>query len=199
MNEKLCYLCSSFLLKKDFFNALTCLSNALEQKDEYTKNHSEIVSVLCEKLCIELKQPYKFTENVVLAAKLHDMGKIGIKDAILLKTDSLTKEEYDIIKKHPEMSYDIIKPIDYEGSICNYILHHHERWDGKGYPHKLRGEQIPLGSRIIAVTDTFNALVSTRPYREAKTEEYALKILLEGKGTQFDSEIVDAFFKISYL
>lgn len=181
---------------KIFFNALTSLTNALEQKDEYTKNHSEVVGKLSEEICLEYTDDKDFTENVVIAGRLHDIGKIGIRDEILLKKDKLTSEEYEIIKKHPELSYKIIKPVDNIGKISDYILHHHERWNGEGYPHKLKGVAIPIGARILAVADTFNALVSSRPYRKAQSVDYALKVLFDGSSLDFDSQIVDIMYKI---
>lgn len=181
---------------KIFFNTLTSLTNALEQKDKYTKNHSEMVGRLSEKICQEYTNDENFTEDVVIAGRLHDIGKIGIQDDILLKKGSLTDEQYELIKKHPEMSYKIIKPVDIFGKISDYVLHHHERWNGNGYPHKLKGRSIPIGSRVLAVADTFNALVSNRPYRQAKSIEYALQILFDGKSIEFDQEIVEILFKL---
>lgn len=179
-----------------FFNTLTSLSNALEQKDEYTKNHSEIVSSISEKICLEYSDNKSFTEDVVIAARLHDIGKIGIHDNILFKRDKLSEDEYEIIKKHSEMSYKIIKPVDSIGKISEYVLHHHERWNGEGYPHKLKEEGIPKGSRILAVADTFNALTSSRPYRKAQDLDFTLNVLFEGKSKLFDPEIVQILFTL---
>jgi len=181
---------------KIFFNTLTALTNALEQKDEYTKNHSEMVGELSEKICWEYTDDENFTEDVSIAGRLHDIGKIGIRDEILFKKDKLTDEEYELIKKHSEMSYKIIKPVDNVGKISEYVLHHHERWDGEGYPHKLKEKGIPAGARILAVADTFNALVSNRPYRKAQDVEYALRILFDGRSIQFDADIVEILYKI---
>lgn len=181
---------------KIFFNTLTALTNALEQKDEYTKNHSEMVGQLSEQICLEYTDDEYFTEDVSIAGRLHDIGKIGIKDEILFKKEKLTDEEYEIVKRHSEMSYKIIKPVDIIGKISDYVLHHHERWNGEGYPHKLKEKAIPVGSRILAVADTFNALVSNRPYRKAQEIEYALRILFDGKEIDFDPEIVEILYKI---
>lgn len=181
---------------KIFFNTLTSLTNALEQKDEYTKNHSEMVGILSEKICWEYTDNESFIDDVVIAGKLHDIGKIGIRDEILFKKDKLTDIEYDLIKKHSEMSYKIIKPVDSVGKISEYVLHHHERWNGEGYPHRLKEKGIPTGSRILAVADTFNALTSNRPYRKAQDVEFALKILFDGKSIEFDAEIVDVLYKL---
>jgi putative two-component system response regulator len=181
---------------RTFINTLLSLTNALEQKDEYTKNHSEIVGKLAEKIALEYSDNEVFIDDVSIAGKLHDIGKIGIKDDILFKKDGLTPEEFDIIRKHPSLGYKIIKPIDSIGKISEYVLHHHERLNGEGYPHKLEGNGIPMGSRILAVADTFSALVSNRPYREAQTTEFALNVLQEGADTLFDREIVDIMYKL---
>lgn len=184
---------------KIFLNTLLSLSNALEQKDEYTRNHSEMVGAISEQICLEYSNDEDFLEAVVIAGKLHDLGKIGIKDDILFKRGPLSPEEYEIIKKHPEMSYKIVKPVDNEGRIASYILHHHERWDGDGYPHKLKETGIPVGARILAVSDTFNALTSNRPYRESKDVNFALGVLHDGASMQFDPEIVEILHRLVRL
>ena len=179
-----------------FVQTLLSLTNALEQKDEYTKNHSVIVSKIGRKIAMEISEDANFIEDIEIAGELHDIGKIGIKDAILFKKDTLTDYEYDLIKKHPEMSYKIIKPIDTRENICTIVLHHHERWDGTGYPHKLAEKNIPLGSRILSVADSYNALTSNRPYRDAQTMEYATQQLFDGINTQYDKEIVEIFYSL---
>jgi HD-GYP domain-containing protein (c-di-GMP phosphodiesterase class II) len=179
-----------------FLNTLTSLISALEQKDEYTKNHSEEVSKLAEKICLEYSDSEEFLEDVVIAAKLHDIGKIGIRDEILFKKARLSEEEFDQIKKHPELSYKIVKPIDPSGKIGEYILHHHEKWGGTGYPYKLKEKLIPAGARILSVADVYNALTTNRPYRREKNSEEALKELVSGKNIDFDPEIVDILYKI---
>lgn len=182
---------------KIFINTLASLSAALEQKDEYTKDHSEKVGELAGKICWEYTYNKSFIADVITAGKLHDIGKIGIRDEILFKREALTAEEYSIIKLHPENSYRIVKPVDIAGKISEFVLHHHERWDGQGgYPHNLKEKGIPIGARILAVADTFDALTSNRPYRIAKDREYALNVILEGRGKQFDPEIVDIIHKL---
>jgi len=183
-----------------FINTLSSLSAALEQKDEYTKNHSEKVGELAGKICWEYTYNKDFIGDVITAGKLHDIGKIGIRDEILFKKDALTPEEWVTIKLHPQNSYRIVKPVDPAGKISEYVLHHHERWDGEGgYPLNLKEKGIPLGARILAVADTFDALTSSRPcrpYRVAKDREFALNIIIEGSGKQFDPEIVEIFYKL---
>lgn len=180
-----------------FINTLSSLSAALEQKDEYTKDHSEKVGELAGKISWEYTYNKAFIEDVITAGKLHDIGKIGIRDEILFKKGPLTDEEYDIIKGHPENSYRIVKPVDSMGKISEYVLHHHERWDGEGgYPHNLKEKGIPVGSRILAVADTFDALTSIRPYRGAKDRDFALEVIVNGSGKQFDPEIVEIIYKL---
>lgn len=181
---------------KIFINTLSSLSAALDQKDEYTKDHSEEVGKISEKICNIYNGTGEFAKLVSTAGRLHDIGKIGIKDEILLKQGKLTAEEFAIIRTHPENSYKIVKPVDRTGRISEYVLHHHERWDGNGYPHKLKEKEIPSGSRILAVADAFNALTSNRPYREAKNLDYALDMILKGKGSHFDPDIVDILYEL---
>lgn len=180
-----------------FINTLSSLSAALEQKDEYTRDHSEKVGELAGKICWEYTFNKGFIDDVITAGKLHDIGKIGIRDEILFKKDKLTEDEFAIIKLHPENSYRIVKPVDTAGKISEYVLHHHERWDGEGgYPHNLKEKGIPVGARILSVADTFDSLTSNRPYRSAKDREFALNVLMNGSGTQFDPEIVDILYKL---
>jgi HD-GYP domain-containing protein (c-di-GMP phosphodiesterase class II) len=184
---------------KIFLNTLLSLSEALEQKDEYTQHHSLKVADIAEKICLEYSSDEALLHSVIIAGKLHDIGKIGIPDDILFAKRKLTPEEYLIIQKHVDMSYRIVKPVDAVGTISSYVLHHHERWDGKGYPHQLEGSAIPVGARILAIADVFNALVSTRPYRGAMSLDAALEVLIADKGTAFDPELIDIFYKLIKL
>lgn len=180
---------------KIFLNTLLSLSNALEQKDEYTKDHSEEVSKIAEKIAWEYSTNKEFIDEVITAGKLHDIGKIGIQDSILFKRSSLDEDEYGLIKRHPEMSYKIIKPVD-TGKISLFALHHHERWDGSGYPHNLIEKNIPTGARILSVADTFNALTSNRPYRKALSFDKAMEIIFENAGSQLDPEITEIIYQL---
>lgn len=128
--------------------------------------------------------------------QLHDIGKIAIDQSILLKPGPLTKIELDEIQRHPDVGYKILKSSKETTSIAEYVLYHHERYDGKGYPSGLKGEEIPLLSRIIAVADSFNAMVSDRCYRKPMSVEDAINELIANKGTQFDPEIVDVAVKV---
>lgn len=135
-------------------------------------------------------------ENIRQGAILHDLGKIGISDNVLLKKTQLTKKEFDEIKKHPQIAADIIRPIQFMHDIIPLILYHHEHWDGKGYPAGLKGEEIPIGARIISIADVYQALTSNRPYRKAFRKKEAMQMIKENSGTQFDPTIVDIFLKV---
>jgi HD-GYP domain-containing protein (c-di-GMP phosphodiesterase class II) len=133
--------------------------------------------------------------DLSLLALLHDIGKIGVNPAILNKPTSLTDSEWMEMKRHPEIGWRIVKEIPDMGMIANYILYHHERWDGKGYPAGLKANHIPLPSRILAVTDAFDAMTNNRVYRKKLSQEEALEELKKNAGTQFDPQIVDYFIK----
>jgi HD-GYP domain-containing protein (c-di-GMP phosphodiesterase class II) len=127
---------------------------------------------------------------------LHDLGKVGISEQILHKKSKLNTKEFTEIKKHPQIGVDIIRPIQSLQSIIPLLLYHHERWDGKGYPFGLKKENIPLGARIVAIADVYQALVSDRPYRRAYPKRKAMEMIKENSGTHFDPDIVDVFINI---
>lgn len=133
---------------------------------------------------------------IIVAAVLHDLGKVGISEKILLKKGKLTKKELAEIRKHPQIGIEIIRSIHFLRGLVPLILYHHERWDGTGYPSGLKGEQIPIGARIIAIADVYQALISDRPYRRAYTRAKAIKIIKNSSGTHFDSQVADIFIKI---
>jgi HD-GYP domain-containing protein (c-di-GMP phosphodiesterase class II) len=129
-------------------------------------------------------------------ALLHDIGKLGVPDAILLKPGPLTAEEWVEMRRHPQIGWNVIKSIDFLRSAAEFVLSHHERWDGGGYPRGLRGEQIPLGSRIFMIADTLDAMMSDRPYRKRTTLASARKEIARCAGTQFDPRCVEAFLAL---
>ena len=182
-------------LENNFLDAVRSLIHAIEARDRYTKGHSLRVTKLADTMLRTLGVESDLMSDVVLASQLHDTGKLGISDAILNKPDKLTEDEYDIMKTHPEVGMYILKPILPESSL-NTILHHHERWDGAGYPGRLSGEQIPMGARIIALADTFDAMVTDRTYRRALSVEEAVKEIDRVSGTQFDPDLVPPFLEI---
>ncbi|MCK5288895.1 MAG: HD domain-containing protein, partial [Candidatus Omnitrophica bacterium] len=138
----------------------------------------------------------KQIESVKLAAVLYDLGKIGIDKNILLKESTLTEKEFNKIKEHPVIAVDIIKLISSFNDIIPIVLHHHERWDGCGYPSGLKGKEIPIGARILGIADSFQALISARPYRKAYTEDDAIKIIKDDVGLKFDSKIAKVFVSV---
>jgi diguanylate cyclase (GGDEF)-like protein len=163
----------------------------VDARDPSTANHSEVVSALAEAIGLELALEAETVDHLRLAGLLHDVGKIGLPDAILKAPRRLTPEEYSIVKRHPEFGHSLLDGLGIE-PVDQWVLHHHEHWDGSGYPHGLSGEQIPLGARIILVADAFEAITADRPYRPAQTEEAALAELRRSARTQFDPDVVAA-------
>jgi putative nucleotidyltransferase with HDIG domain len=177
---------------------LEALVNALEARDQETKGHSVRVAHymlnIAEALGVE-KGTQDWTD-MQHGALLHDVGKIGVRDSILLKPGKLTPEEWEYMRKHPEIGYNILREVKFLHGAADIVLAHHERWDGQGYPRGLKREEIPLGSRIFSVVDTFDSMTSDRPYRKAMTPEEALQEILRCGGTQFDPLVVEAFLDI---
>ncbi|MDD5451023.1 MAG: response regulator [Desulfovibrionales bacterium] len=170
---------------------LRALVSTLEAKDPYTRSHSGRVTAYAIKIARALGLKQEEIDSIAFAGYLHDIGKIGIRDDILLKPGKLLAQEYDIIKKHPVIGENIVKHLGLLPKEKAIIRHHHERWDGKGYPDGLNGEDIPLLSRILAVADAYDALTSNRPYRKAKSRSEAIRILQENRFIQFDGQCVD--------
>ncbi|MCA9155480.1 MAG: HD domain-containing protein [Planctomycetales bacterium] len=179
------------LLLENFVRALT---SAIDAKDPYTCGHSDRVAQISVRLAQQLGWAGEDCETIYLAGVLHDIGKIGIDDAVLRKPGKLTAEEYEHIKEHPEKGYRILEQIGELSHILPAVLHHHEQWDGNGYPHGLTGETIPLIARIVAVADSFDAMTSDRPYRKGMPLEKVDQIFREGSGQQWDARVVNAYF-----
>jgi len=183
-------------LDEIFNSTLITLVNALDARDTETEGHSERVTYYTLELAKLMGiTDKKFLKTLKIAALLHDIGKIGIPDSILRKPGKLTEEEWQIMKQHSLLGYKIIKNIKQLNDVAQIVLHHHEKYDGSGYPVGLRGEEIPLGSRIFAVADTMDAMTSDRPYRKALTFEQTAEELKKWNGKQFDPQVVEAFFK----
>lgn len=168
--------------------------NAVDAKDPYTCGHSERVAAYGRRIAQEMKLPSTECERIYLSGLLHDIGKIGVPDEILGKPDKLTDEEYEVIKKHPVRGYEILKHLKQFRKVLPGVLHHHEEVDGTGYPYGLKGDQIPMMARILAVADGFDAMTSDRAYRAGMSVERATRIIRNGSGSQWDSEVVEAFF-----
>jgi HD-GYP domain-containing protein (c-di-GMP phosphodiesterase class II) len=180
-------------LKTMSFGAVRALVSAIDKKDQYTCGHSERVGLLSRLIGKELGLSPEDQQDLEWAGLLHDVGKIGISDEILNKAGKLTDEEFEIIKQHPKMSYEVILPISSFSSVHSGVLYHHEVPDGTGYPEGLKGDAIPLMARIVHVADTFDALTSTRSYRSKFSLHDALGIMRKDTGTKLDSEIMPVF------
>ena len=176
--------------------SITSLIAALEARDHYTRGHSEAVAMLVAQMAAHMGAPSEDVDALTIAGRLHDLGKIGIPDSILLKPGRLTDEEFNIIKQHPVVGARILGSISSIKPLMPVILHHHERFDGYGYPDGLKGEKIPLWARMTAVADTYHALTSDRPYRKGMPWERALEIIDEVRGSQLCPLCVDLFLEM---
>jgi putative nucleotidyltransferase with HDIG domain len=185
-------------LRDAYVQTIGALAEAVDAKDTYTRGHSERVGVYASKIAREMSFPKEFIERVYIAGLLHDVGKIGVRDAVIVKPDRLTPEEYDEIKAHPEIGARILEPVDFLADVVPCVRHHHEWFDGsdRGYPSQLRGDRIPLPSRVILVADTVEAMTSDRPYRKALPLEAVQAELLKYSGSQFDPVCAEAFLRI---
>jgi putative nucleotidyltransferase with HDIG domain len=168
-------------------------SHALDLRDKETEGHTQRVTDITLALAEQMGLAEEDCKYIRWGALLHDIGKMGIPDSILLKPGPLTDDEWKIMRRHPQYAYDLLKPISYLEKSVEIPLYHHEKWDGTGYPHGEKGKQIPLGARIFSVVDVWDALTSHRPYRPAWTQEQAREYILEQSGKHFDPEIVDVF------
>lgn len=178
--------------------SMEMLSNFLEARDLYTNGHSKRVCDIASRIFEERFGMNERLLDVQWAAKLHDIGKICIPDSIIQKPGKLTSEEYETIKQHSALAADIIRPLDPGSRIWPIIRHHHERYDGKGYPDGWRGEEIPDGARIIAIADAYDAMRSCRPYRSAMTFEQCISEIRDNAGTQFDPGWVNVFLELAH-
>ncbi len=185
-------------LRTAYVQTIGTLAEAVDAKDPYTRGHSERVGVYASKIAREMSFTKDLIERVYIAGLLHDVGKIGIRDAVIQKPDKLNKEEYDEIKKHPEIGARILEPVSFLSDVVPCVRHHHEWYNGgdRGYPMRLKGDQIPLPSRVILVADTVEAMTSDRPYRKAMPLENVVQQLNEYSGSQFDPKCVTAFLDI---
>lgn len=182
--------------QKTYLDTIIALASAVDARDPYTYMHSRNVTRYSVRIAQELKLASRLIENIRQAGLLHDIGKIGIRDAILSKPGKLTDEEYAVMKTHPLKGEEIIKSLPFLEDISKIIKHHHERYDTKGYPDGIGSEAIELGARIMAVADAFDAMTTDRPYRKALSLDIARAELIKNKGTQFDPAIADCFLKI---
>lgn len=183
-------------MKKNYYDTVKALINTIEAKDPYTSGHAERVGDYAVAIAEEMVLKPGQIDTIKNAALLHDIGKIGVNDNVLNKKAKLTDEEFDIIKTHPSIGYDIIKDIGFLSNIMDIVKHHHEKWDGTGYPDGLKGDEIPLETTILTVADSFDAMVTDRPYRKALSVETALGEIVRCRGTQFNPDIVDVSVRV---
>jgi putative nucleotidyltransferase with HDIG domain len=171
-------------------------ARALDLRDKETEGHSRRVTDLTLRLARELGVPSADLVDIRRGALLHDIGKMGVPDAILLKPAPLTPEEWEVMQRHPALAYELLSPIEFLRPALDIPYAHHERWDGNGYPRGLEGEEIPLAARIFAVADVFDALTSERPYEAARSRDEAIEIIRAEAGRQFDPAVVETFFRV---
>jgi diguanylate cyclase (GGDEF)-like protein/putative nucleotidyltransferase with HDIG domain len=174
---------------------IRAIINTLQERNKREEAHSFRVSVLCEKMGEVIGLPEGDIEELKTIGLLHDIGKIAIEENILNKPGKLTEDEWGEIKRHPEIGYRILSTVNDMSEMANYVLAHHERWDGTGYPKGLKGYEIPLQARIMSIADTFDAMTSERSYRDALSEEVAMSEIQKNAGVQFDPELVKVFIE----
>lgn len=175
---------------------LEALVNALEAKDPYLRGHSARVADLSANIATEMGLPEEDVDRVRMAGRLHDLGKIGTRDAVVSKEGPLTVEEFEHVKQHVIIGAQILAPLTHLGDVVSMVKSHHERFDGTGYPDGLRGEEVPLGGRIIAVAEVYDALTTARPYQDQMSPERAVERMADLSGTVLDPNVYDALVRI---
>jgi putative nucleotidyltransferase with HDIG domain len=178
-----------------FIGSLRAFVAAVDAKDPYTRGHSERVAAVSRTIARHLALPEEVQHKVWIGALLHDVGKIGVEDQILRKSGVLTPEEYEQMKLHTVMGADILSRIEQLKEMIPAVRWHHESWNGRGYPDGLKGEQIPLTARIVAVADCFDAITTTRPYQQAYSLQFAVETITKLTGSRFDAKVVTAFLR----
>lgn len=173
------------------------LANAIDAKDTYTEKHSLEVAEISRFLAVCLGLSSEYSDIIHIAGHLHDIGKIGVPDYILNKQERLTHDEWQAIRRHPQIGAEIISPVRdiADAGICEIVLHHHERYDGQGYPDGLKGNLIPLGARIIAAADSLSAMTGHRPYRQPMSFQVAITEIAACSGSQFDPYIINIIIR----
>ena len=171
---------------------LEVLVNALEAKDPYSRGHSARIADLSAMVAAEMGLEDEDVEAVRTAGRLHDIGKIGIREEVLAKQGPLTDDEYEHVKQHVVVGSQILAPLTHLREVIHYVRSHHERWDGRGYPDGLKGEEIPIGARILAVVEVYDALTTSRPYQEKMSSEFAIERMRDLTGTGIATDVFDA-------
>ncbi|MCC6910020.1 MAG: HD-GYP domain-containing protein [Phycisphaerales bacterium] len=185
-------------LQKMFLGTLEAITASIDAKDRYTCGHSRRVAYLSRELAIQAGLDHAVVERVHIAGLVHDVGKIGVPEAVLSKPGRLTDDEFDMIKKHPEIGVRILRDIPNFDDIIPGVMSHHERFDGRGYPHQLKGSEIPLFGRIVGIADAFDAMSSTRTYRRALSSDDVLAEMRRCAGSQFDPDLIPHFLRINF-
>jgi ribonuclease P protein subunit RPR2 len=183
-------------LKRSYRATVRALANAVEARDAYTGRHAERVAAYGLEIAAAAGIDLADSPEMEFGFLLHDVGKVAVPDAILFKTTRLTDEEYALIRQHPATGWEILREIDFLGEAKLVVRHHHERWDGDGYPDRLTGEEIPFAARVFSVADTLDALTTDRPYRPASPFASARDVIRDATGTQFDPEVVEAYGQV---
>ncbi len=183
-------------LRESYLQTVGALRLVVDAKDIYTRGHSDRVSYFCKKLASKMGKDKSYIDRVGLSGLFHDVGKVGVADDILLKEEHLSKSEYEEIKKHAQRGANILSAISFFDDIYMIVKHHHERWDGKGYPNGLKATEIPEEARIVAIADAFDAMTSERVYRNRLSLDEARNELIKGKNKQFDAQLVDLFLTL---
>jgi putative nucleotidyltransferase with HDIG domain len=183
-------------LKKLNLDALTALADVVDKKDPYTGSHSKVVARVAQRLALELGFSPTAAERVGIGGRLHDIGKIGVPDAVLRKTGRLNDAEFELIRRHPRDGAEILDPLAFLGDVLPMVRQHHERFDGRGYPDGLAGQAIAVEARIVNVADAYHAMASERPYRKPLLQEFVRQEFAKGAGAQFDPDIARAFMRL---
>jgi putative nucleotidyltransferase with HDIG domain len=175
----------------------TLLVEVVTPRDGYTIDHALAIAELSRRVGVEFDLSEEVQEALALGALLHDLGKLGVPEAVLEKSGPLTQQEWEVIKRHPDIGARMIEQIWCLRRVAQVIRHHHERYDGSGYPDGLEGEEIPLTARIVAATDAYDVMVRSRPYGESRSPTEAIEELMGGAGSQFDAEVVAALARVA--
>lgn len=183
-------------LERSYVATVRALCNAVEARDAYTGRHAERVAAYGMEIAHAIGAPFAGDPAVEFGFLLHDVGKVAMPDAILWKPEPLTSDERTLMERHPVVGWEILREVSFLDDAKLVVRHHHERWDGTGYPDHLAGERIPLSARVFSVADTFDALTTLRPYRQPSSIPEAKEIIAEQSGTQFDPAVVEAFMTI---
>jgi putative nucleotidyltransferase with HDIG domain len=183
-------------LRRSYMATVRALCNAVEARDAYTGKHAERVAAYGMEIARRLGAPFADDPEVEFGFLLHDVGKVAVPDAILWKPEPLTQDERALMEKHPIVGWEILREIDFLGEAKLVVRHHHERWDGTGYPDRLAGDAVPVEAYVVGLADAWDAMTTDRPYQRALSWDEAAEEVRRGRGSQFAPDVVDAFFAV---